>query len=184
MTRETIVQLMPAIAASVLTLSLSHILEFVKACLRERKKKKLSHAITLINQILDGSGFGDKDRIEGSNQEPRLRLCVPMPWIADRASELMRELEALGIRSPNMLGLPARSHLIGYLFIMRGLLEDINVNEARRFGQSFCDTLEHHPWDADGKYLTVNRDNDGNRKSSSLTDTTAIQDDFVNSSPT
>ena len=70
---------------------------------------------------------------------------------------------------------PTHSHLIGYLFRVKELLESGDLKEARRFSISFTDSLKKHPWDRDGSYVP--------QDSASFTDSTAIRDVYKNESP-
>ena len=154
----------------------------IRGYLYERRKRRFSKAITLIHQILDGNGYGRKDEIDAHRYDEDIKKenkgffqCVPRTWIIEQASKLGMEFDSLGIPSINILKVPVRSHLAGYLFRMTELLENGDLTEARRFGNSFASSLQNHPWDSDDSYVQESQP--------TFTDSTSIGDVFLNSSP-
>ena len=160
-----------ALAVACVPSVLMELRDFIRKRLDERQKRRLSHSITLIYQILDGSGYGRKD--EG--RETKGKQCVPRTWLVEQASRLEKEFESLGIPSINLLVVPVKAHLAGHLFRMTELLEDGNLKEARRFGNSFSSSLRNHPWDPDDLYAKESQP--------TFTDSTSIGDTLVTSSP-
>lgn len=149
----------------------------------ERRKRRFSKSITLIHQILDGIGYGRKDEIDAHRYDEDMKKekkgcfqCVPRTWITEQGSKLEKEFESLGIGRINLTEVPAKSHLAGYLFRMKDLLEDGDLKEARRFANSFADSLQNHPWDRDDSYVKESQP--------TFTDSTSIADRFLHSSST
>lgn len=144
---------------------------FIHSMWNGRRNKKCSRAITVIDQILDGGGYGKKD--EGSDTWGK--QCVPRTWLVARCNELEAELESLGIDTFYVSRTPTKAHVSGYLFRMKELLEKGNISEARRYSDGFILSLRNHPWDPDNRYT---------KDTSSFVDSTAMGDAVVNSSPT
>lgn len=153
---------------------MSEVLKWLAALVRGiwnwREQTRYSRAITLLDQILDGGGYGEKDK--GSDTWGK--QCVPRTWLVARCDELEEVLEALGIDSFYISKTPTKAHVAGYLFRMKGLLENGNLGEARRYSAQFIRSLRHHPWDADNRYV---------KDAYTFVDSTSIGDVYVNSSP-
>ena len=160
-----------ALGVAYVSYVLVELTKFVSGMMVERRKRRYSRAVTLTHQLIDGSGYGLKD--EGT--ETKGKQCVPVPWLRERASELEAELKSLKIRVFALEIVPTKSHVVGYLFRLKELLEEGNLREARRFSTSFTDTLKKHPWDRDESYVP--------QDSASFTDSTAIRDVYKNESP-
>ena len=171
-----------AVVGGSVPLVLTKLGELIRGIRDERRKRRFSKAITMIYHILDGSGYGRKDEINACridedtrNERKGFFQCVPRTWLMERGNELEKEFKSLGISAISILEVPVKSHLVGYLFRMKDLLEDGDLKEARRFSNDFADSLQHHPWDRDNSYVPEDLP--------TLTDSTSISDRFVNSSP-
>ena len=154
---------------------MSEVLKWLAALVRSnwnrRKETRFSRAITLLDQILDGGGYGEKDK--GSDTWGK--QCVPRTWLVARCDELDEVFESLGIDSFYISKTPKKAHVAGYLFRMKELLENGNLGEARRYSTEFISSLRSHPWDRDNRYV---------KNTCTFVDSTAMEDAFVNRSPT